>query len=89
MIEFILTRDQEESIRMHINSIINDAVEKNTSVKYLGREYLRIGEASDYLGITPVTLNKFIRMGLAVSIIDGTKLVSKSSIKKFVETFEQ
>lgn len=89
MIEFILAKDQEESIRLRVSSIINNAIENNMAVKYLGRDFLRIGEAADYLGVTPATLNKFIRMGLAVSIIDGTKLISKENIKIFVETFEQ
>lgn len=88
-IEFVLSKDQEESIRMHVNSIVDDAVEKNVAVKYLGRDFLRIGETAEYLGITPATLKKFIRMGLAVSIIDGTKLISKENIRKFVQTFEQ
>ena len=89
MIEFILSEKQKEDIRLEISLLINETIERNAAVKYLGREFLRIGEAADYLGITPATLNKFTRMGLSVSIIDGTKLVSKSNMKKFVETFEQ
>ncbi|MGM0169002.1 hypothetical protein IGI39_003318 [Enterococcus sp. AZ135] len=89
MIEFVLSKEQKEDIRSEISVLINQTVEKNASVKYLGREFLRIGETADYLGVTPATVNKFFRLGLTVSVIDGTKLVSKTNIKTFVESFEQ
>ena len=88
-IAFVLDKKQKDLIQLEVKMAINSAVESNAAGKYLGREFLRMKEAAEYLGITTTTLTKFTKMGLSVSVIDGTKLISKQNIKEFVETFEQ
>lgn len=89
-IEFVLSKEQEELIQMKINSAINSAVEQNKSAKYIGREFLRLGEAAEYLGIDYKKLKIFTdKCGLKLSVIDGTKFISKKNIDNFMTSFEE
>lgn len=88
-IEFVLSKDQEELIQMRINEVINEAIENNASSKFLSRDFLRLGEAAKYLGISYNTLKNFTEnYGLKISIIDGTKFISKKNIAEFIEQYE-
>ncbi|WP_286007074.1 DNA-binding protein [Ligilactobacillus aviarius] len=49
-------------------------------------EYFNFKNACKYLGFKSAnTLKKLISKGLPVAVIDGTKLISKSDIDKFVQ----
>jgi len=89
-IEFVLSKDQEELIQMRVNAAINEAVENNTSGKFLSRDFLRLGEAAEYLGISYNTLKNFTEnYGLKISVIDGTKFISKRNIANFLKEYEK
>ncbi|MBO0412460.1 helix-turn-helix domain-containing protein [Enterococcus hulanensis] len=88
-IEFVLSKEQEDLIQLRVNSAINIAVEKNVVGKFITRDFLRIGEAAEYLGVSYNTLKNFTEnYGLKISVIDGTKFISKQNIAEFLKEYE-
>ena len=53
------------------------------------KEYLNKKQAAEVLGVSFVTLQKLIQMGLPVIFIENKQLISRKSMNNFMKQLEQ
>lgn len=79
-----LSKEQSESLQKYIYKLTHDTVEQVRREAALSKEWLRKGEAAEYLDIAHTTLNRWIDAGLKVSTVNGVQLISKQAINEFL-----
>jgi predicted site-specific integrase-resolvase len=47
--------------------------------------FMNLGQSCEYLKVSRNTLNKFIRLGLKVSVINGTKRIRRDDADEFMK----
>ena len=84
-ISVILGEDQTKELRDYVYSIISDSVASVKRDAGISQKWLRKSVAPDYAGVSSGTFNGWIKNeGLPVHIINGTALVSKYDIDRFI-----
>ncbi|MFJ7890746.1 helix-turn-helix domain-containing protein [Lysinibacillus xylanilyticus] len=74
----------EQKIEMVIEKRLGTSV-----LSYNQKLYMNKKEASQYIGVSFNTLQKFIDKGMPVIEVDGVKLISKRDIDEFLEKKKQ
>ncbi|VDG19081.1 hypothetical protein [Lactobacillus plantarum subsp. plantarum] [Lactiplantibacillus mudanjiangensis] len=82
--QVILGEKQAQELRDFVYQLVSDSVDAAKRDAGISQKWLRKTEASSYAGVSPVTFNKWVRNGLQCHVINGTVLVSKSDIDKFI-----
>lgn len=79
-----LSPDQSESLQKYLYEITSKTIEQVRREAGLSKEWLRKGEAAEWIGISINTLSQWIDEGLRVSIVNGVQLISKAEISRFL-----
>ena len=79
-----LSPDQSESLQKYLYEITSKTIEQVRREAGLSKEWLRKGEAAEWIGISINTLSLWIEDGLRVSIVNGVQLISKAEISRFL-----
>lgn len=80
----ILGEEQAKALRDYVYQLVADSVDAAKRDAGISQKWLRKTDASSYAGVSPVTFNKWVRNGLQCHVINGTVLISKSDIDKFI-----
>ncbi|WCG32623.1 DNA-binding protein [Enterococcus dispar] len=79
-----LSSEQSESLQKYIYELTSQTIDQVRREAGLSKEWLRKGEAADFIGISSNTLSQWVEDGLKVSIVNGVQLISKAEISRFL-----
>ena len=88
-IKVLLTDEQQGELNDVVYNTLTDAIHKARQEEQHAKPYLNKTEMSKWLGISVGTLDKFIRLGLPVADMDGTKMIGKETALKFLKDHEK
>lgn len=84
-IAVILGDDQAKALRDYVYTLVSDSVASVKRDAGISQKWLRKNAGADYAGVSTGTFNGWIRNeGLPVHVINGTALVSKYDIDRFI-----
>lgn len=84
-----LDPEMDKSLREYICTLTRESIDQVRKEASLSKEWLRKGEASKFIGISPKILNDWIDKGLKTSVVEGVTLISKNSITEFLIEHEK
>lgn len=88
-IKVLLTDEQQKELNSVVYDTLTGAIHKARKEEQHAEPYLNKKDMCDWLKISMGTLNKFIRLGLPVADIDGTKLIGKETALQFLKNHEK
>lgn len=80
----ILGEQAGQMLIQTIEKTIKDYAEK----QIIAKEYMSLTEAQKYVGVSPVTFNKWRTMGLKVIQVEGVQRVKKSDLDEFLSNYK-
>ncbi|WP_225422896.1 helix-turn-helix domain-containing protein [Lactiplantibacillus garii] len=81
----ILGDDQSKQLRDYVYNLVSDSVASAKRDAGISQKWLRKQAGADYAGVSSGTFSGWIKSrGLPVHVINGTTLVSKYDIDKFI-----
>lgn len=87
-LEMKLSDQTEKEFKLYLKGLIIDELNEIRKEEQLRQPYLNKSDMCEWLGISRNTLNKMIRAGLKVSVVDGVKLIGKLTVLEFLKEHE-
>lgn len=81
----ILSEDFENSIRLVVKEQFKECFKELLEKETIKKRWLSIESAANYSDCSPNTIRKWLRMGLNLYKVDGTKRIDKYEIDEFIQ----
>ncbi len=82
--DIVLTEDFRKELRKQVHQEVEQAFKEKVRNPSADTEYLKLGQAAAYANISRNTLAKWIRNGLKVTVVNGTKRIRREDADKFM-----
>lgn len=81
----ILSEECENGIRSDVRTQFKESIQEFLEHETFEKRWLSIESAANYSDCSPNTIRKWLRMGLNLYKIDGTKRIDRKELDQFVQ----
>lgn len=83
----ILSEEFESGIRMVVKEQFKESFAEFLAQETAEKHWLSLNSAAHYADCSPNTIRKWIKMGLNLYQIDGTKRIDKNELDQFIQSY--
>lgn len=84
----IISQDFEERLIKELSKKVDEVVNRIEETYVVKSEYLSLKKAAVYADTSYPTIQKWLKMGLPITIIDGVQRIKRSDLDDFMNTFK-
>lgn len=81
----ILPDELNEQLKAQVHTTIMKAIEEARYDAGIDKRFLKKGDATRWVGVSPKTFNTWVERGLPAILIDGVQLFSKDQISEWLK----
>lgn len=85
--QIMLDQDQEQEIKKYLFNLVKESFE-GMHLEPESRPYLNRNQIAAFFGVSPNTIDAWVRAGAPVAVIEGRKLYGKESITNWLKQHE-
>ena len=85
--QITLDSDQEQEIKSYLFNLVKQSFE-GMHLEAESRPYLNRNQIAAFFGVSPNTIDAWVRAGAPVAVIEGRKLYGKESITNWLKQHE-
>lgn len=86
--QITLDSDQEQEIKSYLLNLVKQSFE-GMHLEPESRPYLNRNQIAAFFGVSPNTIDAWVRAGAPVAVIEGRKLYGKESITNWLKQHEE
>lgn len=83
----LLSEECENGIRLDVRTQFKESFQELLDHETLAKRWLSIESAANYSDCSANTIRKWLRMGLNLYKIDGTKRIDRKELDEFIQAY--